>query len=315
MSPRRSAAKRLATHSAGNGVESQSRASLANEREFLRASIEDLEREREAGEVEAEDFAVLHSRYSQRLHEVETAIAAPETAGLASAAPETAVTGTAGLASAAPETAVTGTAGPLGSRLRRALGRRRTRLVVGIASASCFVAAAALLAASLAGVRLPGESATGSVSLSGAQQEQETLARAAVVGSEGQVAEAVQLYDQVLRTDPNQPDALAYGGWLIRLAGLSARNRVVLARGDASVAKAVKVAPGYPDGHALYGVILYEDFGNPKAASVQFRDALRAGASKNLLTSVAPIAAKAFAAAREPLPPSYVTAKASAAAG
>ena len=149
---------------------------------------------------------------------------------------------------------------PPSRRLRRRLGSRRARLVIGIAAAVCFVVAATVLAASLAGVRLPGESATGSVSLSSAQQEQETLDRAAILGSEGQVADAVQLYNQVLQTDPNQPDALTYGGWLVRLAGLSSKNRLVLARGDASVARAVKVAPGYPDGHALLGVILYEDF-------------------------------------------------------
>ena len=165
--------------------------------------------------------------------------------------------------------------------------------------------AATLLAASLAGVRLPGESASGSVSLSSAQQEQETLDRAAILGSQGQAAEAVQLYNQVLQADPNQPDALTYGGWLVRLAGLSSKNRLVLARGDASVARAVKVAPGYPDGHALLGVILYEDFGRPLAASVQFRDALSTGASKTLLMSVSAIAAKAFAAADKPLPPRY----------
>jgi Tfp pilus assembly protein PilF len=152
------------------------------------------------------------------------------------------------------------------------------------------------------------------VSLSSAQQEQETLDRAAILGSQGQVAEAVQLYNQVLATDPDQPDALAYGGWLVRLAGLSSKNKLVLARGDASVARAVKVAPGYPDGHALFGVILYEDFGRAESASVQFRDALRAGASKSLLMSVAAIAVKAFAAAKQALPPRYVAAMRSVAA-
>ena len=187
--------------------------------------------------------------------------------------------------------------------------------MIGIAAAVCFVVAATVLAASLAGIRLPGESATGSVSLSSAQQEQETLDQAAILGSEGRVADAVQLYNQVLQTDPNQPDALTYGGWLVRLAGLSSKNRLVLARGDASVARAVKVAPGYPDGHALLGVILYEDFARPEAAAVQFRDALGAGASKSLLMSVAAVAAKAFAAAKEPLPPRYSAAMKSVAAG
>jgi tetratricopeptide (TPR) repeat protein len=295
---------------ARNGSHRPSPDALANERHFLRQSIEDLEEQRAAGEVDEEDFAVLDSRYGRRLAEVEAA-----TADLA--ARDQAAHRQAGTADD-PEVSLRRLDGvPPASRarrLRRRLGSRRARLGIGIAAAACFVAAATLLAASLAGVRLPGESATGSVTLSSAQQERETLDRAAVLGSEGQVAEAVQLYNQVLQRDPNQPDALAYGGWLVRLAGLSSKNRIVLARGDASVARAVKVAPGYPDGHALLGVILYEDFGRPGAASVQFRAALSAGASKNLLMSVAAIAAEAFAAAEEPLPPRYGAAMKSAAA-
>ena len=266
---------------AGNRPRRSGPDALANEREFLRQSIGDLEEQRASGEVDQEDFAVLDSRYRRRLTEVEAAIADPEVF-------------------VAPVRPVSRARRP-----RRRLGSRRTRLVIGIAAAACFVVAASLLAASLAGVRLPGESASGSLSLSSAQQEQETLDRAAILGSQGHAAEAVQLYNQALQADPNQPDALTYGGWLVRLAGLSSKNRLVLARGDASVARAVKVAPGYPDGHALLGVILYEDFGRPLAASVQFRDALSAGASKSLLMSVAAIAAKAFAAAGKPLPPRY----------
>jgi len=320
---------------AGNGPRRSSPEALANEQEFLRQSIEDLEEQRAAGEVDEEDFAVLDSRYGRRLAEVEAAIgdlAAGELAAAQLAAADLVaadlLTARQAGTGADPEVPVEaevrvgliGGTSPVppaspARRLRRRLGSRRARLVIGIAAAVCFVVAATVLAASLAGVRLPGESATGSVSLSSAQQEQETLDQATILGSEGQVADAVQLYNQVLQTDPNQPDALTYGGWLVRLAGLSSKNRLVLARGDASVARAVKVAPGYPDGHALLGVILYEDFARPEAAAVQFRDALGAGASKSLLMSVAAVAAKAFAAAKEPLPPRYSAAMKSVAAG
>ncbi|MGA3215485.1 MAG: hypothetical protein ABSD97_07330 [Acidimicrobiales bacterium] len=283
---------------------------LVDEREFLRQSIEDLEVERASGEVDERDFAVLRARYCQRLDEVEAAIcdlAPAEPPGVdqpgASGGLEDGEAPEA--ASLAPrDVATMAEGGPL----RRRLGNRRVRLVIGLGAAVCFVVAATLLAASFAGVRLPGESATGSVSLSGAQQEQETLDRAAVLGSEGQAAEAVQLYNEVLKMDPDQPDALTYGGWLIRLAGLSAKNRLVLAQGDASVARAVKVAPGYPDAHALLGVILYEDFARPAQAVVQFRDALAVGASENLVASVAPVALKCFATARRPLPSRYAKA-------
>ena len=249
---------------------------MADEREFLLQSIDDLEEERAAGEVDEEDFAVLAARYGERLAEVEAAQAggAPPGAlgsgdGRDGSAP-TRANGARGV------TAKTDRVAAPGRRLRRQLGKRRVRLLVGLAAACCFVVAAGLLAASLAGVRLPGESVTGSVTLSTAQQEQETLERAAVLGSEGQAAEAVQLYDQVLQTDPDQPDALTYGGWLVRLAGISGEEPAVLAAGDASVARAVKVAPGYPDAHALFGVILYEDFARPAAAAVQFREAVSA---------------------------------------
>ena len=301
-------ARSITRRGAGPGTQRSSPYALANEQEFLRQSIEDLEEQLVSGEVDKEDFAVLHSRYGSRLTEVEAAIADLASAGQAgnSEDPEVSVGGLDGVPSAP--------SAPSGSRLRRRLASPRARLVIGIAAAGCFVVAATLLAASLAGVRLPGESATGSASLSSAQQEQETLDQAAILGSEGRASEAVRLYDQVLQADPNQPDALTYGGWLVRLAGLSSKNQLVLARGDASVARAVSVAPGYPDVHALFGVILYEDLGRPAAAAVQFRDALAAGASKSLVVSVAAVATKAFAAAKEPLPPRYRAAMRSGAA-
>jgi hypothetical protein len=202
---------------AGNGPRRSSPEALANEQEFLRQSIEDLEEQRAAGEVDEEDFAVLDSRYGRRLAEVEAAIgdlaagelAAGELAAADLVAADLLTARQAGTG-ADPEVPVEaevrvgliGGTSPVppaspARRLRRRLGSRRARLVIGIAAAVCFVVAATVLAASLAGVRLPGESATGSVSLSSAQQEQETLDQATILGSEGQVADAVQLYNQV----------------------------------------------------------------------------------------------------------------------
>lgn len=296
MNPKRS----IARGGVAQGSNRSSAGRLSGKGEFLRRSIEDLEDERARGEVDESDYLHLRALYEQRLAEVATAIADN-------------VVGTAPPMQANDPVASSHKA--LSAKaMRRRLGNSRLRLFMGIAAACCFVVAATLLAASLAGVRLPGESATGSVSLSSAQQEQETLERAAVLGSEGKAAEAVQLYDEVLQTDPNQPDALAYGGWLVRLAGLSSKNRLVVAKGDASVARAVKVAPRYPDGHALLGVIFYEDFARPDAAVAQFRAALAVGAPKSLLESVAPVAERAYAAAKKPLPRQFLAAGKNAAA-
>jgi hypothetical protein len=37
-----------------------------------------------------------------------------------------------------------------------------------------------------------------------------------VLSSQGQDLDAIKLYDQVLKVDPRQPEALAYRGWLLR---------------------------------------------------------------------------------------------------
>jgi len=280
VSPKRSIAQKSYVQATNrSGTEA-----LSDEGEFLRHSIEDLEDERACGEVDDSDYLLLCSRYEKRLIEVETALVQSAIEVAPGMSPDDHV--------ASPHKALRARG------IRRRLGNSRVRLLIAVAAAGCFVVAATLLAVSFAGVRLPGESATGSVSL------------------EGQAAEAVQLYDEVLQTDPNQPDALAYGGWLVRLAGLSSKNRLVVAKGDASVARAVKVAPRYPDAHALLGVIYYEDFARPDAAVAQFRAALAVGASESLLEGVAPVAQEAYAAARQALPRRYLTAskKASAAA-
>lgn len=262
---------------------------LEDERVFLLRSIADLESERGAGALDEEDFAGLSARYEARLADVAEALAA---LGDEARTP-------------APPAGATVPKRSRGTRVSALFGRRRVRVVTGVVAAACFALAATLAAASMAGVRLPGESATGSVNLPSAEQEQETLDRAAILGSEGQAAEAVRLYDEVLAGDPDQPQALTYGGWLERVAGLQAGNRTVVERGDASVAKAVRVAPSYPDAHALYGVILYEDYGRAGAAARQFAAAVAAHGSRSLLASVAPVAVKAFSAAGRSLPAQY----------
>jgi len=269
------------------------RVALVSERDFLLRSLADLDREHAAGEVSDEDYAKLRDRDRARLGTVEEALGAlgePETSDVDSKSPAR--------ASAAS--------------LRRFLGARRTRTVVGIGAAACFAVAAVLLMLAATGVRLPGETASGSVTLSSAQQVQETLDRAAILGTEGQVAEAVSLYEQVLAVDPSQPDALAYGGWLIRLSGLAGRDALAVARGDEMMQQAVAVAPGYPDAHGLYGVALYADRGDPVGAVAQFREVLGLRPSTSLVASIAPVARLAFAAAHTLLPARYEAALRSA---
>jgi tetratricopeptide (TPR) repeat protein len=223
------------------------RADLESERDFLLRSIEDLERERAAGDVGARDYEELRADYVSRA--ALTLRALGEGADLG-------------------ETAHRHRPNHW-RRLRRYLGRRGTRRVLVVTGLVCLFLALGLTAAELAGVRLPGEDATGSVSLPRLAQIREDLAAAVLYANSGRAAEAVGLYDEVLTLDPRQPVALADRGWLERLAGRDAHSRRAVAIGDASIASALAVDPHYADAHAYDAVALFQDDHDVAAAARQ----------------------------------------------
>jgi hypothetical protein len=245
----------------GDVTAERPRAELEAERDFLLRSISDLEREHLAGDVDTEDYESLRADYVAR---AAIAIRALETRPAA--------------AERRP------TSADRLSRIRRFLGRpttRRSLIAVGVV---CLLLAVGLLAAELAGVRLPGESATGSVSLPRATQIRDDLAAASLFANSGRQAEAVGLYDAVLELDPRQPVALADRGWLERLAGLKAHSHKAVLIGDASIALAVAVAPGYPDAHAYDAVALADDAHDLPAAAAQIASMERDHPSATLLS-------------------------------
>jgi hypothetical protein len=239
---------------------------LAAEREFAFRSLEDLEREHRAGDVSDADYEELRSSYVERAATVLRALSDEAAGGHDPATPG---------------------AGHW-RRFRRALGRRRTRRVLGFASVVLLVVALGLFAAELAGVRLPGEDPTGSISLPQATEIQQQLAAASLAANSGNLKEAVETYDAVLVEDPQQPTALTYRGWLVRLAGLQAGNRAAVQDGDASLARAVAVAPGYPDARALDGIALDQDHSDAPGAIAQFRAFLTDRPATSLLAKVGP---------------------------
>lgn len=266
------------------------RRALLDERDFLLASIEDLERERAAGDIDDASYEELRAAYVQRAAAVLRALELPDEPPSAGSG---AATGTPG-----PETPVGGRA-----RLVEALARRRVRRVLVAGVVVCFAGLAAILVARVAGVRLPGQTASGSLVLSSAQRVREELAQAAVLADDGELARAVALYDRVLLQVPDQPVALAYRGWFERLAGLEAHDPAVIAAGDASIGLAVRVAPTYADAEGLEGVVLLEDRHDPVAAATAFRRFLSDHPAAALLAQLRPAILAAFAEAHEPAPP------------
>jgi hypothetical protein len=265
-----------------SGVE---RGALLDERDFLLASLEDLERERLAGDIGDADYEELRARYVRRAAEVLRALeSSQEPAGRGGEA--------------------SGDGRPRRrARLVEALARRQVRRVLVAGVVVCFAGLAAILVARVAGVRLPGETASGSVVLSSAQRVRQELLQAAVLADEGELARAVALYDEILVQVPDQPVALAYRGWFERLAGIEAHDPEVVAAGDASIALAARVAPAYADAEGLEGVVLLEDRHDPVGAVAAFHRFLSDHPAPALVAELRPVILAAFEGAHELAPP------------
>jgi tetratricopeptide (TPR) repeat protein len=261
------------------------REELLDEAEYVRKSLDDLDREHAAGELDGADYEALRARYEERSATIEVALVE-----LDAAVPD--------------ETDATGTP----TRARRPgakgwLATRRHRMVFGWSAAGCFALAGVLVGLSLAGVA-PFASAP-PTTLTVAARIRIELAEAGVLASNKQFVQAVAVYDRVLELDPDQPEALANGGWLVRLAGISAKSARVIAGGDAEIAAAVDAAPAYPLARAYDGVALYEDAHKAQAAAAQFEALLADHPSATLLGSVRSTARAAYHAAKLPVPTEF----------
>ncbi len=270
---------------------------LCEQRDQLLASIEDLDREHGAGELEDDDYSSLRAGYVERVASLLRQIDEASSGGAA---------GSSSGSSGGPAGAAGGsarTAGP-SSRLRRRLGSRRTRRLLGGLFAICCVALIALFALRLAGVRLPGETASGSITLDKAQQVQQDLQRAQVLADGGDTTGALSLYQQVLALEANNAQALTYRGWLLRLTGVEASNKRLVQAGRDSMVEALRFEPHYGDAHLLLGLSLVEDSPRDLGGGVaQFRLALDDGAASQLVTANKAIMASAFRTDRQAVPP------------
>ena len=74
----------------------------------------------------------------------------------------------------------------------------------------------------------------------------------------------------MLTEDPDDPDALAAGGWLEWNAGVTGKSAAVEQAGRQSEEKAVRVAPSFYGGHLYLGLILLDQDDNAPGAVKQF---------------------------------------------
>lgn len=185
-------------------------AALEDQRDFLLRSLDDLEREREAGDVDEHDYETLKDDYTARAARTIRAIESHQ-ARLAAA--------------------------------QRPRSWRRT-LAVG-AGVAAFALLAGVLVAQASGRREAGDALTGEIR----QSTRELFVEAQGLAQQQRYDEAIEVFDEILATQPDHAEALAYRGWAQYWSG------------DASGAietltAALEADPEYPDTFALLAVIL-----------------------------------------------------------
>jgi tetratricopeptide (TPR) repeat protein len=189
-------------------------ARLEEERRFLLRSLADLEREHDAGDIDEADYQTLKDDYTRRAVTVLRAIES----GKASFAP--------------PD-------------------RHPARSAIVILAVALVAVLGGVVMARAAGLRLPGQSASGNIS----QSSNDLLVEARGLLAAGKAVDAIKIYDQVLKLQPDNAEALAYRGWLLYQTG----DPELLDEGKQLIADAVAADPQYPDAHFFLGFAKRED--------------------------------------------------------
>ena len=141
-----------------------------------------------------------------------------------------------------------------------------------------------LAVARSSGSRKPGDTITGNVPAG----TQEQLAQAAELTQQGDVLEALKVYDAVLAENPEDPSALTYKGWLLRNVGIENAEPELAEQGVSYLEQALEIDPTFSEAWLFRGIIFLRDEESPEQAV----DALKLALANDPIPEVA-------AAARE----------------
>jgi tetratricopeptide (TPR) repeat protein len=259
-------------------LDADTAAALREERRFLLASLRDLEREHEAGDIDDDDYESLKEDYTSRaaavLHQLEPG-------GGRAAKPR------------ADRPSRRSGAGA-GNDAPPSRPARRRRIVATVTVILVVAGLAGGAVATLAGERSPSTGgATGGATAQGPAAQ---LTKAHTLESQGKATDALKLYDAVLRAQPANVEALTYKGWLLARAGL-------LDQGLTSLDQAVAADPRYPDAHFFRGMVLYEGRHDPVAAVPELEAFLANNPPPNAVPAVQDVLNRAKADAAKAKPP------------
>lgn len=208
------------------------RRNLEEQRDFLLASLRDLERERAAGDVDEADYEALRSSYTARAADIIRRLQPDEVVSDPSAV----------------------TAG------KRGVSRR----LVGVLAVVAFAVGLGVFVARQSGQRLPGETASGGIADSTANK----LAQARQLNFNDPIT-AINIYSDVLKVDPDNVEALTYRSWLLALTARDAEQAVRDAAVQTAIlglGRATLLDDSYPDAHCFLGIVSFR-FANDLATA------------------------------------------------
>ncbi len=261
---------------------------LDDRRRFLERSLADAYAEHQAGDLSDDDYQVLRRRDTARLATLDLRA-------------EAATVPTVDSADGEPVATAATPAGPTPTSTPRPRRSRRQRLLLG-GGIAALGAALVLVVALAATDRLPGQTVSGTVTLSQQARTQQTLAQAAALENEGQSAEAAQLYGRVLDQQPDNEVALAQLGWLEYETGVEGGSSSLIASGRTKLTRAVQLVPGDYAGRLYLGTVLLQQDRNPTAAVAQYRAFFAADPPADLIRQAAQVLRQAYTEAGVPVP-------------
>jgi hypothetical protein len=191
---------------------------LRDELEFLLNSLRDLEKEREAGDIDDVDFNTIRDGYVAR-----AAALSREIEGLEQSSP-------------------------------RPKPRWTQRIVASLLVLSMGLGGGVLLAQN-SGQRLPGETFTG-----GIEQSTSTLLASARQLNFSDPVRSIELYSEVLKVEPDHPEALTYRSWMLALTSRDAETavkQIALTTAVTDLIRAQRIDPSYPDPYCFLGIVYF----------------------------------------------------------
>jgi tetratricopeptide (TPR) repeat protein len=195
-------------------------AALEDQQRFLDRSLDDLEREHDAGDLDDADYESLKADYADRAAAVSEAIEA-------------------------------GRAQFVAARTPASTGRR----VAAVAGIAAFALVCGFVVAFAVGRRDAGQTITGNAQTASRVE----LSKCFSEGQVGKLLEATQCYGAIIKAQPDNAEALTYLGWFLYLAASETNQPELATDAPGFLERAVTADPSYPDAHVFLAVIAKQD--------------------------------------------------------